>query len=64
MNPTKKPTKKVAAAGISAGAVVVAVAILSAVTPDMLTALGPFEPLALAAVVALAGFLGGYIKKS
>jgi hypothetical protein len=61
--PTVKPTAKVAAGAVVAGALIVVVAVLAAVTPDMLTFAGPWSPLIYAAVVALGGFLGGYIKR-
>ena len=61
-NPTLKPTGKVVAGIASSGALVVVVALLTAVTPDLLGFLGPWAPVAFAGVVALAGFLGSYIK--
>lgn len=61
-NPTSVPTAKVAAGGVSAGALVVLVAILTAITPDLLAPLGPWAPIVLSGITALAGFLGGYLK--
>lgn len=61
-NPTLKPTGKVIAGIASSGALVVIVAILTAVNPELLAPLGPWAGPAFAGVVALAGFLGSYIK--
>lgn len=61
--PTLNPAPKVAAAAVTMGILVVAVAMLGAITPDMLTALGPWAPVVFAGIVALGGFLAGYIKR-
>lgn len=61
-NPTLKPTGKVVAGVATSGALVVVVALLTAVTPDLLGFLGDWAPVAFAGVVALAGFLGSYVK--
>lgn len=60
--PTAAPSPKVIAGIASSGALVVVVALLTAITPDLLSFLGPWAPVAFAGVVALAGFLGSYIK--
>lgn len=60
-NPKTSP--KVTSAGISSGAVVVVVAMLSAITPDMLDWAGRWTPVIYAAVPALAAVLGAYIKR-
>lgn len=61
--PTLTPAPKVLASGVTMGALVVVVAVLGAVTPDMLTFAGPWSTLIYAAVVAAGGFLAGYIKR-
>lgn len=61
--PTLKPTPKVVAGVAASGALVVLVAVLTAVTPDLLSFAGPWAPVLFAGVVALAGFLGSYIKR-
>lgn len=61
-NPTLKPTSKVLTGGITAGALVVVVAVLTAVNPELLSFAGEWSGVLYAGVVALAGFLGGYIK--
>jgi hypothetical protein len=61
---SKAPVKKVAAAGIGGSLVVILVAILSGISPDVFNSLGSWAPLVSAAVVALTAFLSGYIKKS
>lgn len=61
--PTALPSPKVLAGIASSGSLVVVVAILSAITPDLFAALGPWGPVAFAGVTALAGFLGSYIKR-
>lgn len=60
-NPKTSP--KVGAAGISSGAVVVTVAMLSAITPDMLDWAGRWTPVIYAGVPALAATLSAYIKR-
>lgn len=54
---------KVAAVAAVNIILVVVVAVLGAVTPDMLVALGPWAPLIFVAVNALATTLAGYIKR-
>lgn len=59
----KKTSPKVTSAGISSGAVVVVVAMLAAITPDMLDWAGRWTPVIYAAVPALAAVLGAYVKR-
>lgn len=61
--PTLVPAPKVVAGAVSAGALVVIVAVLTAITPELLAFAGPWAPVLFAGVVALAGFLGSYIKR-
>lgn len=61
-NPTLKPTSKVVAGAVSAGALVVVVAVLTAINPELLSFAGEWSGVLYAGVVALAGFLGSYIK--
>jgi hypothetical protein len=61
--PTLTPAPKVAAAGVTMGILVVLVAMLSAITPELLAFAGPWAAVLFAGVVALAGFLAGYIKR-
>lgn len=63
MSTNKKTSPKVGAAGISSGVVVVVVAMLAAITPDMLDWAGQWTPVIYAAVPALAAVLGAYIKR-
>lgn len=58
-----KTSPKVTSAGISSGAVVVLVAVLMAVTPEMLDFAGQWTPVIYAAVPALAAVLGAYVKR-
>lgn len=63
--PTPNPVHpKVAAALITTGVLTVIVAVLAAVTPQMLTFAGQWSTVIYAAVVAVGGFLAGYVKKS
>lgn len=62
-NPTLKPTGKVAAGIATSGALVVIVAIIQAVNPELLAPLAPFDGVVYAGIVALGGFLGSYIKR-
>ena len=63
--PTPNPIHpKVAAAIITTGALTVIVAIITSITPTLFSFLGDWAPVAFAGVVALGGFLAGYIKKS
>ncbi len=61
--PTAKPTGKVLATAVSGAALVVVVAMLAAVTPDLLTFAGPWSVVLYAGIVALGGFLAGYLKR-
>lgn len=61
--PTAAPQPKIVAGAITAGALVVVVAFIAGVTPDLLAPLGPWGGPVLGAIVALGGFLGGYIKR-
>lgn len=60
--PTAKPTSKVAAGALTGLAVTVLVAVLSAITPELLEPLGPWAGPALAGIGALAFGLGAYFK--
>lgn len=60
-NPKTSP--KVKAAGISSGAVVVLVAMLAAITPDMFDFAGRWTPIIYAGVTALVAVLSAYIKR-
>lgn len=61
--PTPKPTAKVRNGAITGIALAVGVAILNAVTPDMLANLGSWGVLIYAGVVALGSSLAAYITK-
>lgn len=61
--PTAKPTAKVAAGIITAGALVVLEAAITAITPDLFSGLGPWGAVVFAGVVGLGGFLASYIKR-
>lgn len=61
--PTAKPTGKVLAGAITAGTLVVVTACITAITPDLLGFLGPWQGVGMAGVVALGGFLGSYLKR-
>lgn len=63
MTTNKKTSPKVKSAGISSGVIVVVVAMLAAITPDMLDWAGRWTPVIYAAVPALAAVLGAYIKR-
>lgn len=60
-NPKTSP--KVKAAGISSGAVVVIVAMLAAITPDMFDFAGRWTPIIYAGVTALVAVLSAYVKR-
>lgn len=62
-DPTRQLNPKVAATALAGGALVIVIAVLSAVTPDMLDGLGQWAPLATAAIVAAVGVLAGYVKR-
>lgn len=62
-NPTNAPAPKVLAAGVTMGALVVVVAMLTAITPDLLGFAGDWAPVLFAGIVAAGGFLAGYIKR-
>lgn len=61
--PTLKPTAKVAAGAWTGLALTVIVAMLSAITPDLLTFFGPWAGVVFVGVGALATALGAYIKR-
>lgn len=61
--PTAKPTAKVRNGAITGIALAVGVAILSAVTPDMLTPLGSWGVLIYSGIVALGSSLAAYLTK-
>lgn len=61
--PTPRPTAKVIAGASWSIGLVVIVALLTAITPDLFDFLGRWAPVAFAGVVALAGSLAAYIKK-
>ncbi len=63
-SPSKKPTPKVAAQGITALIITVVLGAIAAINPQLLSFLGPWSVVVYAAIVALGGFLAGYIKKS
>lgn len=62
-NPTAAPTPKVVAATAAMGILVVVVAILGGITPELLTFAGPWSGPLFAGITALTGFLAGYIKR-
>ena len=62
--PSKVPVKKVAASGIVAAVLVVIVGVIAGLTPASFEPLGVWGPVIYAAVVAVGGFLAGYIKKA
>lgn len=61
--PTSKPTAKVRNGLITGIALAVGVAVLSAVTPDMLAPLGSWGTLIYAGIVALGSSLAAYLTK-
>lgn len=61
--PTAAPAPKVTAAGVTMGVLVVIVAILGAITPELLTFAGEWSVPLFAGITALGGFLAGYIKR-
>lgn len=61
-NPTLAPSPKVAAAAITGGVLTVIVAMLGAITPDLLAPLGAWANVAFVGIGALAATLGAYIK--
>lgn len=62
-NPTLAPSPKVAAGAITGLALTVAVAMLTAVNPDLLDFAGDWKGVLYAGVAALAVSLAAYIKK-
>jgi hypothetical protein len=54
---------KVAAGAITSAALVVLLAIITAVTPDMVDGLGQWGTLVYAGIVALGGVIASYIKR-
>lgn len=63
-NKTAAPTRKVVAMAITSIGLAVVVAVLSAVTPEMLSPLGSWGTLIYAGIVALGGSLAGYFVKN
>lgn len=61
--PTLAPNNKVQKGLIAAAVVTVAVAVLSAVTPDMVSFAGQFTPLLIAGVTALVTLGTTYLAK-
>lgn len=61
--PTLKPTAKVRNGAITGLALAVVVAVLTAITPDLLDFLGPWAGPAFAGIGALAVALSAYITK-
>ena len=61
--PTAKPTAKVRNGTITGLALAVGVAVLNAVTPDMLEPLGSWGVLIYAGIVALSSSLAAYLTK-
>lgn len=61
--PTPRPTSKVLAGAVTGLALTVVVAVLTAITPDLLEPLGPWAGPAFAGIGALAVALGAYIKR-
>lgn len=61
--PTPRPTSKVLAGAVTGLALTVVVAVLTAITPDLLTPLGAWAGPAFAGIGALAVALGAYIKR-
>lgn len=61
--PTAKPTAKVLAGAITGLGLTVVVAVLTAITPELLEPLGPWAGPAFAGIGALAVALAAYIKK-
>lgn len=60
--PTLKPSGKVTAGALTGLAVTVVVAVLGAITPELLAPLGPWAGPTLAGIGALAVALGAYLK--
>lgn len=61
--PTLKPTAKVRNGAITGIALAVGVAVLSAVTPEMLEGLGSWGVLIYAGIVSLGSSLAAYLTK-
>lgn len=61
--PTLKPTAKVTAGALTGLGLTVLVAALGAITPDLLTFLGPWSNVGFVAIGALAASLGAYIRR-
>lgn len=53
---------KVKAQGLTALTLVVLLGAINAITPDLLAPLGAWSPVAFAGVVALGGFIAGWLK--
>lgn len=54
---------KVAASAITSVSLVVILAAIGALSPDLFSAFGPWKGVAYAAVVAIGGVIAGYVKK-
>lgn len=61
--PTLAPSPKVIAGAVTGIGLAVVVAVLAAVTPDMLAPLGAWGTLIYAGVVALGASLAAYLKR-
>lgn len=61
--PTPRPTSKVLAGAVTGLALTVVVAVLTAITPELLAPLGAWAGPAFAGIGALAVALGAYIKR-
>lgn len=57
-----KPKPKIATAAITAGALTVIIASLTAITPQLLTFAGPWSVVIYAGIVGLISVLAGYLK--
>lgn len=54
---------KVTAQALTSAALVVVLAAITAVTPEMVDGLGAWAPLVYAGIVALGGVIAGYLKR-
>lgn len=61
--PTLKPNSKVATGAITGAALTVVVAMLGAITPELLGFFGSWAPVVFVGIGALAASLGAYIKR-
>lgn len=62
-DPSKTPSPKVIAQAATGLVLIIIIAAINAVTPEMFVALGQWAGVAYAGVVALGGALAGYIKR-